>query len=520
MPHAPPQTVDLSNNALFAASAGTPVDDPAASVAADTDSADAAGVLRLLAERLGDARCDVRMLDLRGNGIGDDATLAAPLVTALGANGGSNKLEWLNGISASFALANADKELRAWRRSPDLADEAELAAQLEVALAEKEATTGETWRLALQTLRWQEKEAARRNLGPGATPQQTQAFEQEWMKKQMDADRGIVDPNENSKTAEARRKVEAINKIERRVAAARSGAGAASVLEDANDAMHLYEVAFLCRSLSTSSAAAQIVKLNFSNYCAIGDEGAVLLAAALRAPAVSAMRGGAHLSALRVLDLRRNGIGDKGTAAIAKALACSSDAANRVLPVLAVGSEVVLDGLQSKPELNGTLGTISAALDVMTGRWQVKCASDGETRALKPANLTLTAIRRIEAGVDAPPAAELHLACVSLETLSLAGNLIGPTGMCELAGMLASALGCGSALQRAEFGGMIHSASVELYAGGALVADAHKAFEAVFKPGAAPALKYLSLPKQLEQGFPKPTVAAEGFELKFCPSIG
>ena len=74
---------------------------------------------------------------------------------------------------------------------------------------------------------------------------------------------------------------------------------------------------------------------------------------------------------------------------------CDQDGETRALkpanltPTCTTGSEVVVDGLKSKPELNGTRGTISGAADAVTGRWQVKCGHDGETRALKPANVTL-----------------------------------------------------------------------------------------------------------------------------------
>ena len=56
---------------------------------------------------------------------------------------------------------------------------------------------------------------------------------------------------------------------------------------------------------------------------------------------------------------------------------------------LLLRSLVRIEGLKSKPELNGTRGTISTAMDAASGRWQVKCAHDGETRALKPANIAL-----------------------------------------------------------------------------------------------------------------------------------
>ena len=51
-----------------------------------------------------------------------------------------------------------------------------------------------------------------------------------------------------------------------------------------------------------------------------------------------------------------------------------------------IGAEVEILGLKSMPQLNGTRGTVCAwASD--TGRFQVLCAADGQTRALKPTNL-------------------------------------------------------------------------------------------------------------------------------------
>jgi hypothetical protein len=48
---------------------------------------------------------------------------------------------------------------------------------------------------------------------------------------------------------------------------------------------------------------------------------------------------------------------------------------------------VIIDGLQSKPELNGTYGTMQS-FDDGTGRWNVQLEDSGSVLALKPANLT------------------------------------------------------------------------------------------------------------------------------------
>ena len=74
---------------------------------------------------------------------------------------------------------------------------------------------------------------------------------------------------------------------------------------------------------------------------------------------------------------------------------CALDGQTRALkpanlvPTFTAGSVIELVGIKSKPELNGTRGTVSAAVDAESGRCQVVCALDDQTRALKPANLTL-----------------------------------------------------------------------------------------------------------------------------------
>ena len=57
---------------------------------------------------------------------------------------------------------------------------------------------------------------------------------------------------------------------------------------------------------------------------------------------------------------------------------------------LAAGAAVELHSLKGKAELNGTAGTVVAGPDAATGRFQVRCDHDGETRAFKPENLTVS----------------------------------------------------------------------------------------------------------------------------------
>ena len=439
-PHAPPQTVDLVNNGLFSTDAAPGGGGERTDGAGSAASADAAGVCRLLAERLGDADCDVRKLDLRGNGIGDDPALAAPLASALGAGGGSPGLAWLNGLCLDFALDKSDKSFHTCQRALGLEDEATLAAQLEAAEADLCPASGTPWSDRLRTLYRDEKMKARMKLqlsGP-MSPLQQAAFEKEYMELDMARLRGNY-TKESAEQNEARLKVEATNKIKHRLTALRGEKGEGGALEMIRAPLHLYESAFICRSLATSPSASQIVILNFGfgeHSAMLGDQGAVLLAAALRAPATSALRGGAHLGSLRELYLKENGVGDTGASALAKALA--------------------------------------------------------STPAAAPTT------RRIEAGAD-EPAAVLHLCCVALQKLDLSKNKkIGPVAMRELALMLSSSTGCGRTLQEADFSytgrGMYTDAYTELL----------KCFETALKPGAAPALTNLRVPAALKEGFPTP----------------
>jgi tetratricopeptide (TPR) repeat protein len=56
-------------------------------------------------------------------------------------------------------------------------------------------------------------------------------------------------------------------------------------------------------------------------------------------------------------------------------------------PPIAVGAAVVIGGIVSQPSLNGSRGSVTGGPDPETGRWAVRCAVDGKSRKLKPANL-------------------------------------------------------------------------------------------------------------------------------------
>jgi Flp pilus assembly protein TadD len=56
-------------------------------------------------------------------------------------------------------------------------------------------------------------------------------------------------------------------------------------------------------------------------------------------------------------------------------------------PPIAVGAAVVISGIVSQPLLNGSRGSVTGGPDPETGRWAVRCAVDGKSRKLKPANL-------------------------------------------------------------------------------------------------------------------------------------
>ena len=64
----------------------------------------------------------------------------------------------------------------------------------------------------------------------------------------------------------------------------------------------------------------------------------------------------------------------------------AAEAAAAAIGELCEGAQVELRELKSRPELNGTRGLVTGFVEA-SGRWQVLCEVDGETRAFKPANL-------------------------------------------------------------------------------------------------------------------------------------
>ena len=81
----------------------------------------------------------------------------------------------------------------------------------------------------------------------------------------------------------------------------------------------------------------------------------------------------------------------QNTAAVAAAAAAAATAAAAAPlpppPPIAVGAAVVISGIVSQPSLNGSRGSVAGGPDPETGRWAVRCAVDGKSRQLKPANL-------------------------------------------------------------------------------------------------------------------------------------
>jgi ankyrin repeat protein len=67
---------------------------------------------------------------------------------------------------------------------------------------------------------------------------------------------------------------------------------------------------------------------------------------------------------------------------------CTSAAAASAPPIT-LGATVAISGIVSQPALNGTRGVVVLGPDPETGRWAVRCAVDGKSRRLKPANLAL-----------------------------------------------------------------------------------------------------------------------------------
>ena len=68
---------------------------------------------------------------------------------------------------------------------------------------------------------------------------------------------------------------------------------------------------------------------------------------------------------------------------------------------ISVGVRVRLEGINSKPEYNGTMATV-AAWDKKNERWKVKLDVDGETKAMKNKNLIV--VKDGSDGANAPPA--------------------------------------------------------------------------------------------------------------------
>ena len=67
-------------------------------------------------------------------------------------------------------------------------------------------------------------------------------------------------------------------------------------------------------------------------------------------------------------------------------------------PTLRAGSRVRLDGLESKPEMNGVEG-VAVEVDDESGRWTVELA-DGRRVALRPANLVIVGEGEEEEDMD------------------------------------------------------------------------------------------------------------------------
>jgi Flp pilus assembly protein TadD len=77
----------------------------------------------------------------------------------------------------------------------------------------------------------------------------------------------------------------------------------------------------------------------------------------------------------------------KQNTAAAAAAATAAAAPLPPPPPIAVGAAVVISGIVSQPSLNGSRGSVTGGPDPETGRWAVRCAVDGKSRKLKPANL-------------------------------------------------------------------------------------------------------------------------------------
>lgn len=90
---------------------------------------------------------------------------------------------------------------------------------------------------------------------------------------------------------------------------------------------------------------------------------------------------------------------------------------------IAVGCTVVIDGLKSKPELNGTRGVVLSAKG--EERWVVELEGDKSSLALKPANLTA-----VPAPAELPEVAEIAVGCtVVIDGLKAKPELNGLSGV-------------------------------------------------------------------------------------------
>ena len=62
-----------------------------------------------------------------------------------------------------------------------------------------------------------------------------------------------------------------------------------------------------------------------------------------------------------------------------------------------IGTQVKISGLKSKPELNGTVGTVQSTLE--ENRYTIRCSFDGMQRRIRPVNLKLHFAPELEVGV-------------------------------------------------------------------------------------------------------------------------
>ena len=82
-----------------------------------------------------------------------------------------------------------------------------------------------------------------------------------------------------------------------------------------------------------------------------------------------------------------SGSGSRSGSGSGSASASASASIPASAPELSVGSRVRMHGLRSRPDLNGTCGTVTQFAS-QSGRYHVMCEKDGEVMAFKPANLS------------------------------------------------------------------------------------------------------------------------------------